>query len=122
MIPSSASVTSPTCNGSGSCPCTAAGALRRRTRATSRYRVRWSIFSPALLRAHVIEVSPLDRFQGVERLPEHPLIRRRPVERRDGNVVEPQVDGQLGPVVNEMVEGSIANRDVARLLRHHMAP
>jgi hypothetical protein len=30
------------------------------------------------------------------------LIRRLPVEQRDGDVVEPQVDGQLAPVMGEM--------------------
>src|SRR5262245_39612124 len=49
------------------------------------------------------------------------LIRRRSVKRRDGNVVEPQIDGELAAMVGEVIDGRVANRDVAQLLRHHLA-
>src|SRR5258707_879259 len=49
------------------------------------------------------------------------LIRRRPVKRRNGNVVEAQVDGELAPVMGEMIEGAVADRDVSRLLGDDVA-
>jgi hypothetical protein len=46
--------------------------------------------------------------QAPRLLTEPSLIRRRPVERRDGNVVEPQIDGQLAPMVSQVIEGAVA--------------
>src|SRR5947199_1879330 len=49
------------------------------------------------------------------------LIRRRPVERGDGDVVEPQVDGELAAVMREMIEGAVADGHVPRLLGDDVA-
>jgi hypothetical protein len=73
-----------------------------------------------------VKGSPAAREEAQAVLPsgarsEPSLVRRRPVERGDGDVVEPQVDGELPPVVGEMVEGAVADRDVPRLLGDHVA-
>src|SRR3954470_19581023 len=49
------------------------------------------------------------------------IVRRRPVERRDGDIVEPQVDRQLPSMMGEMVEGAVADRDIPRLLGDDVA-
>src|SRR5438445_586205 len=42
------------------------------------------------------------------------IVGGRPVNRRDGLIVEPQIDGQLAPMMREMVE-RIAQHDMTRL-------
>src|SRR4030095_1136235 len=54
-------------------------------------------------------------------LAERPLVCRGPVERRNGNVVEPEIHRQLPAVMNQVIQRAVAQRDVARLLRHHVA-
>src|SRR5271156_5662203 len=51
--------------------------------------------------------------------PLHRLIRRRPIQRRHERPVEPQVNGQLPPMVGQMTKHRIPKREIPRLVLDH---